>query len=270
MRAVSLLFHDIYESDPAESGFVSPVADRYKLSVHELDAQLTGVAAVRRDAPLLATDPVGDGVPHAMPFLITSDDGGVSYYTHLADRLEVRGWRGHCFVATDFIGRPGFLDAAQIRELDERGHVIGTHSASHPRRFSALSFEQMLQEWSNSRKLLEDIVGHEISVASVPGGYYSGQVAVAARDAGLRTLFNSEPVTSLYDESGCAVMGRFNIWPADGPDAAGNLVSPSPWARYAAWTSWNAKGLVKPLLGPLYLHLSDRLHAAKVPSGNHA
>ena len=44
MRQVSLLFHDVYAANPRESGFVSPAADRYKLSVDEIDAQLTALS----------------------------------------------------------------------------------------------------------------------------------------------------------------------------------------------------------------------------------
>ena len=261
MNAVSLLFHDVYAADPRESGFASDAADRYKLSVADFNAQLLGLASVRRDAPLLASQPGGLKASgcHATknPFLITVDDGGVSYYTMLADRLEALGWLGHCFISTDAIGSRGFLDAAQIRELDARGHVIGSHSASHPSRFSACSVDHMQQEWTRSRQVLEDLLGHEVVVASVPGGYYSRAVAHAARDAGLRMLFTSEPITSIHDEQGCAVIGRFPIRRGDAPDTAQRLVLPAPWTRWSAWTTWNAKGLIKPLLGPAYTRVAD-------------
>src|SRR6267142_2488563 len=123
MNVVSLLFHDVYASDPAESGFRSPAADRYKLLIPDFEAQLDGLIRI--------PDPGS-----RFPALITFDDGGESYYTAAADRLEACGRRGHCFVTTDFIGQRGFLTAAQIRELDARGHLIGSHSASHPARFS--------------------------------------------------------------------------------------------------------------------------------------
>ncbi len=278
MRAISLLFHDVYVADPRESGFASDAADRYKLSVADIDSQLRGVASVRSDAPILATN--GGGLPRIelgrpaagahLPLLFTVDDGGVSYYTLLADRLEARGWRGHCFVTTDLIGRPGFLDAAQVRELDARGHVIGSHSASHPARFSACSPDTMRSEWSRSRQVLEDLLGHAVTVASVPGGYYSRPVADAARDAGVQTLFTSEPLTTTVDEGGCTVIGRFTIRRGDAPDLAQRLSSMAPWARYAAWTSWNAKGLIKPLLGPSYGRLADWVLAGKATTRHHA
>ena len=279
MHAVSLLFHDVYVADPRESGFASHAADRYKLRVAALEAQLQALASGGRDPPLLVTRP--GGLPPSRDataslavafggggktpnyqvtdnhFLITVDDGGVSYYTLLADRLEARGWRGHCFVSTDVIGTHGFLNAAQIRELDARGHVIGSHSTSHPSRFSACSAEQMQQEWTRSRQVLEDLLGHEVRVASVPGGYYSRTVAHTAYDAGVRTLFTSEPVTSILDEQGCRVIGRFTIRRGDAPDTAHRLVLPAPWTRWNAWARWNAKGMIKPLLGPTYMRVAD-------------
>jgi peptidoglycan/xylan/chitin deacetylase (PgdA/CDA1 family) len=244
MRTVSLLFHDVYATDPRESGFGSDAADRYKLSVDAFDAHLDAIAGA-------------DAGAGRAPFLITVDDGGVSYYTKLAERLEARGWRGYCFVSTDQIGTRGFLDAAQIRELDRRGHLIGSHSASHPTRFSACTPARMREEWTVSRRVLEDIVGHDVTVASVPGGYYSKAVARSAAESGVTMLFNSEPVTSVDDVDGCSVAGRFTIRRGDPPDMSRRLLLREPWARWSAWTRWNAKGLAKPILGPAYMRVAD-------------
>jgi peptidoglycan/xylan/chitin deacetylase (PgdA/CDA1 family) len=272
MRAISLLFHDVYASHPDESGFSSDAANRYKLTLADFDAQLGGVRGVRSDGPLLAralarreqdnTVPTG-----VVPFLITVDDGGVSYDSWIAERLERHGWRGHCFVSTDCIGRRGFLSREQIRGLAAGGHVIGSHSASHPSRFNTLPFDRMVSEWSRSRAMLEDIVGHPVDTASVPGGYFSAVVARAAREAGIRVLFTSEPVTHVDTSGDMLIVGRFTIRRGDPHDRAEQLVSASAWARSLAWASWNAKGLVKPLLGPSYIRIADWLLATRPTSG---
>jgi len=245
MRTVSLLFHDVYESEPRESGFRSPSADRYKLSVAEFESQLDGLVALR--------------IPSAgsLPTAITIDDGGVSFHSVIADRLEALGLRAHCFVSTDYIGERGFLTPEQIRELDARGHVIGTHSASHPARFSALDAVEMRREWSDSRQRLEDIVDHPVTVGSVPGGYFSRAVAAAAAAAGLRTLYTSEPTTrpSMLDD--LCVVGRFTIRRRHRADMARRFASAAPWARCGAWIGWNAKALVKPVLGASYSRVAD-------------
>lgn len=281
MRAISLLFHDIFLDNPDESGFVSAAANRYKLTVADFDAQLAGVAAARMEPPILASAleyrddrnaTLALSEPKRVegritPFAITVDDGGESYYTTVAERLERRGWRGHCFVTTDFVGGRGFLSRSQIRELAERGHVIGSHSASHPARFNRLPFHRIATEWARSRAALEDIIGQRVDVASVPGGYYSPVVARAACEAGIRVVFTSEPVTRVGTSSGCVVAGRFTIRQGDADDLASRLVSASSGARAGAWASWNAKGLVRPLLGRSYASVADWLLATR-PSGS--
>lgn len=273
MRAITLLFHDLFVDHPGESGFVSAAANRYKLTIADFDAQLDGLAAARTEPPILASrldqcrpkrlDDVScdnqDFSPRVTPFVITVDDGGASYYTSLAERLERRGWRGHCFVTTDFIGERGFLSRSQIRELAERGHVIGSHTASHPVRFNTLPFHRIATEWARSRAALEDITGQPVDVASVPGGSYSPVVARAAVEAGIRVLFTSEPITRVSKSNGCVLAGRFTLRRGDANDLARRLVSDAPGARARAWASWNAKGLVRPLLGRSYASVADWL-----------
>jgi peptidoglycan/xylan/chitin deacetylase (PgdA/CDA1 family) len=246
MRAVSLLFHDVYASDPCESGFRSPAADRYKLTIPEFEAQLDGLENLRIPDP-----------GSRIPVVITVDDGGLSYYTVIADRLEAMGLRGQCFVTTDYIAERGFLTGEQIRELDARGHVIGVHSATHPPRFSALTPAEMRTEWSASRHKLEDILGRAVTVGSVPGGYFSTAVAQAAAATGLRTLFTSEPTTKLSEFDGCEVSGRFTVRRGHAPDMARRLAAAAPWARCGAWMGWNAKAVVKPMLGASYARIAD-------------
>ena len=237
MHVVSLLFHDVYAADAGESGFRSPAADRYKLTVPAFEQQL---------------DSLCDVEPR-----LTFDDGGLSYYTVVADRLEAVGRRGFCFVTTDFIGQRGFLSPEQVRELDARGHVIGTHSASHPARFSALTAAEMRDEWSESRMKLEDILGRAVTVGSVPGGYFSTAVAKAAVDTGLRTLFTSEPTTRASAFEACVLIGRFTIRRGHPHDMARRFAASAPWARCRAWAGWNAKAVVKPMLGASYARIAD-------------
>jgi peptidoglycan/xylan/chitin deacetylase (PgdA/CDA1 family) len=258
MRSVSLRFHDVFASDPAESGFRSPAADRYKLSLPDFEAQLDGLLRARRDSGLGSRDS-----------RLTFDDGGVSYYTLIADRLESHGWRGSCFVSTDFVGRTGFLTAEQIRDLDARGHTIGSHTASHPPRFSTLTPARMRVEWGDSRKRLEDIVGHAVTVASVPGGYFSSDVAAAAADAGIRTLFTSEPTTRLSEAYGLTLIGRYAIRRGQPADMAQRFALASPWTRCSEWAAWNAKAIAKPILGASYARIADWLLAGPCTTDTH-
>jgi hypothetical protein len=124
----------------------------------------------------------------------------------------------------------------------------------------------MVSEWSRSRAVLEEIVGHGVEAGSVPGGYFSSVVARAAREAGIRVLFTSEPVTHVDVSGDSMIVGRFTIRRGDPHHRAQRLVSASTWTRSLAWASWNAKGLVKPLLGPSYVRVADWLLATRPSS----
>lgn len=255
-RVLSLLFHDVYGSRPGESGFSGRAADRYKLTVEEFEAQLASLARVRGDKPIRVTElRQRQGV--LVPFAITVDDGGISYYTRVADRFEARGWRGHCLVTTGAIGRRGFLDKRQIRDLHDRGHVIGSHSVSHPVRFSACSWDEMVREWRQSREVLADIVGQDVTIASVPGGYFSPSVARAAQEAGLRVLFTSEPETRVRSVTGGLVMGRFTVRRGSPADFAGRLGMLEPSTLLREWIVWNTKKMIKSFLRNAHLRLAD-------------
>ena len=239
-RALALLYHDVYADDPMESGFAEPGAQHYKIPLRDFESQLYRLMAVEVSAPLL----------------LTVDDGGVSFCTQVAERLEARGLRGYCFMTTGWIGRKGFLDAVQLRELSARGHVIGSHSVSHPQRFTSLPPVEMFREWSDSRKALQDVLGTDIDCASVPGGYFSRRVAAAARAAGFTKLFTSEPKTRIRDIAGCRVYGRYTLRRGDAVDLPARWARSEPTALWAAWLAWNGKKALKAVLGASYPKLA--------------
>ncbi len=263
-RLITLLFHDVYLRSPAESGFSGAGADRYKLQLGPFKAQLRAITDARADPPVLVTDaklPVRDAA--STPFAFSVDDGGLSYHSVLAPLLDEIGWRGHCLITTSQIGRAGFLHPHHVRELHSAGHLIGSHSATHPARFDTCHWDQLVAEWAESKAVLEDIIGASVTVGSIPGGYYSRQVALAARTAGLETLFTSEPKAEPLDVDGCRVLGRFTLRRDSPPDLAALLVGIPHSARVRQWLAWNGKKVLKKSLGSGYTkisgHLSGRL-----------
>ena len=172
--------------------------------------------------------------------LLTFDDGGLSAYTPVATMLEENAWRGYFFVTTGCIGPPGFWNDRQIRELDKRGHVIGSHSCSHPGRMS--------------REPRGEVAGgvegqHEASGVDrlacgqgrVGAGYCSRRVAEAAAAAGIETLFTSEPTARVGTVNGAAswAVTRCNeAWDRNGrPD-----LLPVSRGPVAIGLLWKAKG----------------------------
>ena len=258
MKAVSILYHDVVSGGNWDSsGFLGPGTARYKLDRAEFAKHLAAIAQARDAHPTLATDLSKS--PEEFPFLLTFDDGGESAYTCIADLLEKYGWKGHFLVTAGYIGTNGFLTAEQIGCLRKTGHVIGSHSFSHPEKMSDLSREALVEEWSRSVKLLSDIIGEPVSTASVPRGYYSKRVAQAAAIAGIGVLFNSEPTTKVHLVNGCHVLGRFTLFQGMAPFVSGELVSERSSARQKQWLYWNFKKLFKFVGGGLYLRVREHL-----------
>src|SRR6266853_2134826 len=116
MELVCILYHDVVRCGSFDSsGFLLPGADRYKLDREDFDRQLKAIASeTRRKAVALAD--FGTELSEKQ-LVITFDDGGVSAQSVIAETLERFGWRGHFFIATDFIGTNRFLSRGQIREL---------------------------------------------------------------------------------------------------------------------------------------------------------
>src|SRR4051794_5048808 len=194
---ISLLYHDVVPLDRADaSGFPGASAARYKLSPQQFREHLQAIARVVAGPPAIEVLPSNG-------WTLTFDDGGASALEPTADLLEEQGWRGHFFVTTDCIGRPAFLASEQIRELNRRGHVIGSHSCSHPARISTCAPVQLRREWRDSRDALEQTLGASVRSAAVPGGFYSRAVGAAVAEAGYAALFTSEPTSHVGEIDGC-------------------------------------------------------------------
>ena len=244
-RVATLLYHDVTAPGAfGTSGFPDPLADTYKLTVADFTAHLDAIAAARPDAPVLVGESGLTGVADAA-WLIAFDDGGSSALTPTADLLEARGWRGHFFISTGYTGTRGFLDASGLRALADRGHVLGSHTASHPTRMADLDEPTLRREWRDSRRALEDVLGRAVTVASVPGGLYAPHVAHAAAAEGVKVLFNSEPTTRTRVGDGCLVLGRYAFKTASRATDAARLAAGDPLLRAAQWVAWNGKKAVK-------------------------
>src|SRR5688572_22256009 len=189
---IALMYHDVLAEDGEDaSGFPGPDARSYKITARQFRSHLEAILAVSSlpDPPAPRALPGAAALP-ALAF--TFDDGGASARV-AADELEARGLRGYFFVTGSRIGSAAFIDRPAIRDLDRRGHLVGSHSWSHPLRIGHCSRRQLAEEWTRSRDVLAEAVGHPITWASVPGGDFAPVVAEAAADAGFTDLFTSEP-----------------------------------------------------------------------------
>lgn len=253
LKFIPLLYHDVVsDNDPDVSGFAGTAPAAYKLSVHEFHAHLEAVKrATERSGKSVYWGTDFENVKEC-PVLLTFDDGGVSAYTEIAPALEAYGWRGYFFVTTNFVGERGFMTKEQVIELSKRGHVIGSHSASHPTRFSDLTDQALLVEWQSSIDYLEKLLAKRVVIASVPGGFYAKRVARVASRAGIAHVFTSEPVRSTSNVDRATVFGRFAVNDGDRANVPEEIIMGKLSRRALSFGYWNMKKVAKNYMGPLY------------------
>jgi peptidoglycan/xylan/chitin deacetylase (PgdA/CDA1 family) len=241
LELATLLYHEVTD-DPTSSGFQRAAAMPFKHRRREFSAHLDAIAAVA-GAPVSA-----DVIDFALPgrhLLLTFDDGGQSAL-HVSDALAARGWKAHFFITTAKLGARTFLDAAGVRALHAAGHVVGTHSHSHPNVIRALPPAAMRE----SRARLEAILGAAVTAASVPGGDSSPEVERSAARAGLRLLFTSEPALAPRRAGRAWIVGRACVKTTTSTAAVQRLAQGRGWRRL--WMIWRIKDAARVALDPAY------------------
>lgn len=228
---VNLMYHDVVLESDKSSGFCHDGAFQYKVLKEDFAEHLEQTA--------------DDDV------CWTFDDGGVSALTEAAPMLEAKGLKGVFFIATGYIGTKGFLTEDEIRELDRRGHIIGSHSHTHPESLTRLTREQIQEEWQISINVLERILGKKITVASVPNGYDNKDVFETAFAAGIRTLYTSKPTTKEENNYGLILRGRYAIDNRMATQEMLNIVRNST-VRNHLYIRWCALNVVKFFMGSYY------------------
>lgn len=228
---VVLMYHDIVTKDDKSSGFQNESAFQYKVEESAFEDQVKALQG--RDV------------------VFSFDDGGESFLSLAAPILEKYGHQGVFFITTDYIGTPGFLNAAQVKELEERGHVVGSHSCSHPHNMAELSDEDIEKEWSESVKALEAILGHTIKYASIPNGYSSSVIIAKAQKAGIENLYTSTPTDKVAQKKNLNIIGRFVVHDKMSTSEVLSIVDSSA-TRKKKHIKWLALEIAKILLGGKY------------------
>lgn len=197
-KTIALLYHEVID-DYSESGFQNKDNLAY---MHKTE--------VFRKHLEIFKNHLNSGNSKVENHLFTFDDGGISNLKS-AQILEENDWKGIYFITTKRIGTSGFLAENDIKTLHENGHIVGSHSHTHPMIFRTLTYTQMLEEWKVSKGILEEILGEEISHCSVPGGDSDLKTYESAVEAGFRYIFDSEPIVETRKLQNAEIFGRFSV-----------------------------------------------------------
>ena len=132
----------------------------------------------------------------AKPVLVTFDDGWRSVYEFALPTLQAEQFKATVFVNTDpdnanfRAGAPvdGSMTPEMIRECEASGIEIGSHGVTH-RYFTTLDEAGLRTELVESKRDLEELLGHPVRILAAPGGQSDKRVRRLAAEAGYVALF---------------------------------------------------------------------------------
>ncbi|MBI4352366.1 MAG: polysaccharide deacetylase family protein [Candidatus Omnitrophica bacterium] len=117
--------------------------------------------------------------------VITFDDGHVDNFNYAFPVLKKMNFPAAIFVITHNVNQEGWLTEEDLKILDESGLEIGSHTVHHAY-LPKLKPEEAVLELTESKKALEEILGHPITLLSYPAGGFTEGLLEEARKAGYK------------------------------------------------------------------------------------
>ncbi len=201
-----LMYHEVWESTEGRIRHTNPA---YVLTARNFSRQMHYLHDSGHRT--LCLDEYLDGSRENEPqsVIITFDDGWYNNYSQAFPVLNELGLKATIFVVTDFIGQKGYMDWPQLKEMQENGISIQSHTASHGP-LTEKSEVEIGEELRASKNKIEDRLGKLVQFMSAPHGMIDKRVIDAAMAAGYRAICTSEP--GFRHSPGCpAILRRINI-----------------------------------------------------------
>jgi|UPI0006847DFD peptidoglycan/xylan/chitin deacetylase (PgdA/CDA1 family) len=145
-------------------------------------------------------------------YYLSFDDGHASNFELARPILQEHEVPALFFITTAWVGVLGsVMSWSQVRQLFSEGHIIGSHTHTHPL-LTSCGEKALRNELTASKRLIEDHLGGEVNTISLPGGRANPGILMACREAGYTRVYTSRvgefmPMTETTPE----VIGRYIV-----------------------------------------------------------
>jgi peptidoglycan/xylan/chitin deacetylase (PgdA/CDA1 family) len=139
-------------------------------------------------------------------FVLTFDDGFQGVHDHAWPVLRELGWPFTVFLVAGLIGgsdewtrtaNPSgitypLMNVGHIRAMQRDGVSFYSHTISHPS-LPRVADTRLEEELGGSRRILSELLEAEVAYLAYPYGHLDERVEAAARAAGYRAAFSTQP-----------------------------------------------------------------------------
>lgn len=198
-----------------------------RFEAHMRALQRAGMRAVGA-AALVDWIDGGSALP-AGAFVLTFDDGFRDVREHAHPLLERLGWPYTVFLVSGLIGGEDvwtrnanpegssypLLNVEEILEMQRAGVSFQSHTCSHAS-LPMLDEKRLAAELADSRCTLETLLGRPVDLLAYPFGHVDERVVEAAKRAGYRAAFSTQPGFNRRDVERYRIR-RIDIYGTDTP-----------------------------------------------------
>jgi peptidoglycan/xylan/chitin deacetylase (PgdA/CDA1 family) len=175
-----------------------PVFRKYAVTPQAFAAQMNWLALagyIPINLDVLLSHRSGRSTLPSRPIIITFDDGFQDCIDYAVPILQAHGFTAVFYLVAGLIGQTSqwlfqerglelpLMDWTAVRRLQAAGFQCGAHSMSHPR-LTHLPPVACRNELLESRRLLEDHLGHEVRHLAYPHGSFNEGVRAIVAEAG--------------------------------------------------------------------------------------
>ncbi len=144
------------------------------------------------------------------PLVITFDDGYQDLYTTAFPILQARGFTAVAYIVSGFVNRSGYVSRGEVVQMDRYGIEIASHTVNHPN-LARSSLGSVTYEVVQSKRWLEDVVGHAVLDFAYPSGKFDAQSVRAVAEAGYSTAVTTSATSTVHSMADRYTWGRVRV-----------------------------------------------------------
>ncbi len=127
------------------------------------------------------------------PVMLTYDDTDFEQYSVAKPEMDKYNFKGVFFIMTVSLGRPHYMSKAQVKELSDQGHTIGTHTWDH-KNVKKYDEKDWITQVEKPTRMLETLTGKPVKYFAYPFGLWNTDAIAPLRQIGFKAAFQLSTV----------------------------------------------------------------------------